>query len=240
MNDNANLWKKLSEPFEDKELELLAKYTGKKDSDNKVPKTAYKSCSECGGYHPFPCIHLTYVGHAGITDRLNSIGPENWSWEPMALDSLGQPLMTNGGMWIWMTVLGKKLPAYGDAGGKAVDGKTAGNAIKEVIGDAIRNGAMRFGVGTYLWSKSEKAKDMLEDDEPPAASKPSFKPDKLGALRKATSEYLKANPDTDGKEVQAFIESHVGCPISQMDDGQLQEAIGLLREPAILDHDIEF
>ena len=40
-----------------------------------------------------------------------------------------------------------------------------------MIGDAIRNGAMRFGVGTYLWSKSDKAKAELtrqgvEDDEP--------------------------------------------------------------------------
>ena len=36
------------------------------------------------------------------------------------------------------------------------------------MGDAIRNGAMRFGVGTYLWSKSEEAerRKLGEAEEP--------------------------------------------------------------------------
>ena len=59
-------------------------------------------------------------------------------------------------------------------------------------------------------------------------------------MRKTTSDYLKANPDTSGSEVKEFIESHIGCKINQMADIQLQEAIELLREPAILDKDIEF
>ena len=146
---------RLTEPFPDDELELLPRYTGKKGADGKPPRESYKKCDECGGYHPFPCIHLTYVGHAGITMRLNDVDPD-WSWEPMGIAPDGTPAVTREGLWIRMTVLGKTLPAFGDA-----QGKTGANAVKEMIGDAIRNGAMRFGVGTYLWSKSEKAKAIL-------------------------------------------------------------------------------
>ena len=56
---------------------------------------------------------------------------------------------------------------FGDA-----QGKTGGNATKEIIGDALRNAAMRFGIGTYLWGKSDKAKAELTrmgvDDDAPA------------------------------------------------------------------------
>lgn len=62
----------------------------------------------------------------------------------------------------------------------------------------------------------------------------------LNALRKATGEYLKANPDTSGSEVKQFIEESIGCPIGQMADVQLEEAISLLKEPALLTTDIEF
>ena len=80
-----------------------------------------------------------------------------------------------------------------------------------------------------------------EDDDGNAASdrKPS-KPTKLDALRKATTAYLKANPDTNGAEVKEFIESHIGCPINYMTDIHLQEAIDLLSEPVLLDKNIEF
>lgn len=149
-------WERLKEPFDLDEIELLPK-PYKKDS----PKA---NCQICGGYHGQPAVHLSYVGHAGITMRLNEVDPD-WSWEPMALNDSGTPVMSDGGMWIRLTVLGKTLPAFGDA-----QGKTGPNATKELIGDAIRNGAMRFGVGTYLWSKSEKAKADLTrqgvEDEP--------------------------------------------------------------------------
>jgi hypothetical protein len=60
-----------------------------------------------------------------------------------------------------MTVLGVTRIGFGDPG------RNSGpNAIKETIGDFIRNAAMRFGVGTYLWSKSEAAaaKKIAEED----------------------------------------------------------------------------
>ena len=84
----------------------------------------------------------------------------------------GVPVMDNlGGMWIKLTVCGVTRLGYGHAGDK-----TGGDAIKEVIGDALRNAAMRFGAALYLWHKG----DLHIDEEP----KP--KPDPKPGVIKAT------------------------------------------------------
>lgn len=95
------------------------------------------------GKLPKAGIMLDYVGHAATTDRLLQVDP-TWTWEPMAYGPNGEPLMTNGGMWIKLTVCGVTRPGFGD-------GKTP----KEIIGDAIRNAAMRFGVALDLWAKED-------------------------------------------------------------------------------------
>lgn len=159
---STDLWEKLRRPFDLDQIELLPKYTGQK-VNGRAPREAYRQCQECGGYHAFPCVHLNYVGHAQITDRLNEVDPI-WNWEPCGVDQGGQPIIVNGGMWIKLTVLGVTRYGYGDA-----QGKQGHDATKEIIGDAIRNAAMRFGVGSYLWSKSERAKQTLvggNHDEP--------------------------------------------------------------------------
>lgn len=129
----------------------------------KLPKPTHKdnakgNCSECGKYHGLPAVHLDYVGHAATTDRLLQVDP-NWTWEPMALGANGEPLMTNGGMWIKLTVCGVTRPGFGD-----------GNSMKEVIGDAIRNAAMRFGVALDLWAKEDLHADEVEKAQPPATA----------------------------------------------------------------------
>lgn len=87
---------------------------------------------------------LDYVGHAATTDRLLSVDPD-WTWEPMAVDQYGLPVFDNaGGLWIRLTVCGVTRLGYGD-----------GKNPKEVIGDAIRNAAMRFGVALDLWAKED-------------------------------------------------------------------------------------
>jgi hypothetical protein len=69
----------------------------------------------------------------------------------MALTPIGTPLLDgNGGMWIKMTVCGVTRLGYGHA-----DGKSGGDAIKETIGDAMRNAAMRFGAALDLWHKGD-------------------------------------------------------------------------------------
>jgi len=95
-------------------------------------------------------IFLDYVGHAALTDRLLDADKE-WNWEPLALDAAGLPALdANGGLWIRLTVDGLTRLGYGHAGAKK-----GGDAIKELIGDALRNAAMRFGAALDLWHKGD-------------------------------------------------------------------------------------
>lgn len=136
---------------------------------SKLPKPKSKDaskgwCDECHSYHGLPAVHLDYVGHAATTDRLLDADPM-WSWEPMAYGPDGLPALDKqGGLWIRLTVNGVTRPGYGSA-----EGKTGGNAVKELIGDAIRNASMRFGVALELWHKGILHKidlDQHGDDQP--------------------------------------------------------------------------
>jgi hypothetical protein len=101
-------------------------------------------------YLPKGGVKLAYVGHAALTDRLLDVDPA-WSWEPLALDDRGLPALDEiGGLWIKLTVCGVTRLGYGDAGDKK-----GCNAMKERIGDALRNAAMRFGAALDLWHKGE-------------------------------------------------------------------------------------
>lgn len=138
----------LREPFPEHQISKLPKPLNKDSQKGK--------CSECGGYHGLPAIHLDYVGHAALTDRLLDVDPA-WSWEPLSLDEKGLPAIDkDGGMWIRLTVCNITRLGYGDA-----QGKTGGNAMKERIGDAMRNAAMRFGAALDLWHKGDLH---LDDD----------------------------------------------------------------------------
>lgn len=142
----------LREPFPAHQISKLPK-PFKKDS----PKG---KCSECGGYHGLPALHLDYVGHAALTDRLLD-ADSGWTWDPVAdPKSLGLPV-SDGGMWIRLTVCGVTRFGFGSA-----DGKSGGDAIKELIGDAMRNAAMRFGAALDLWHKGQLHE---EGDSTPAA-----------------------------------------------------------------------
>ncbi len=99
-------------------------------------------------------VKLSYVGHAALTDRLLDADPM-WTWEPLALDERGMPNYDGfGGLWIRLTVCGVTRLGYGHAGSKE-----GGDAVKEIIGDALRNAAMRFGAALDLWHKGELHKD---------------------------------------------------------------------------------
>ena len=148
------------------------------DSISKLPKPTKRQtdevkadfkkgirCKECGQWHHKDVVHLDYVGHAALTHRLLDCDPM-WNWEPVASNEDGTPkLDQNGGMWIRLTVCGVTRLGYGDA-----EGKKGGNAIKEVIGDALRNAAMRFGAALNLWYKGDlHASNNDHTDEPAAA-----------------------------------------------------------------------
>jgi len=150
----------LREPFEAHQISKLPKQAGwMKDK-----RDEYTNCKICGGYHHPKAIHLDYVGHAALTDRLLDADPE-WEWEPMAyLDNGAPALDKNGGLWIYLTVCGVKRIGYGHP-----DGKSGGDAHKETIGDALRNAAMRFGAALDLWHKGDLH---VLDQEPGSKPKP--------------------------------------------------------------------
>lgn len=144
---------KLSEPFLPTQISKLPKiWCGK------CSKAPYKECEQhkkercdvCDSKITTAHLHLDYVGHAELTGRLLEVDPL-WTWEPLAFDADGLPKFDqNGGLWIRLTVAGHERLGYGDA-----QGKTGPNAVKEAIGDALRNAGMRFGAALNLWSKTD-------------------------------------------------------------------------------------
>jgi hypothetical protein len=163
---NDPRWARLSAPFDDDVLEWKPQPVKKADRNEQRnmrgrcrkgvtdPDGQAISADDyyCGGYH-VRSVHLAYVGHAELTIRLNNVcSPAGWSWEPVAVDANGWPLIQNGGTWIRLTVLGVTKLGFGDMGDNS-----GANGVKELIGDALRNAAIRFGIATYLWSKSERS-----------------------------------------------------------------------------------
>jgi len=141
---------KLRQPFDAKQVGKLPKVYCKRCSskDARCDEHKVKKCRVCKAYVSEAHLHIDYVGHAHVTERLLDVDP-SWNWEPLAFGATGLPALDdNGGLWIRLTVGGVTRLGYGHA-----DGKRGGNAVKEAIGDAIRNASMRFGVALDLWKK---------------------------------------------------------------------------------------
>lgn len=154
------------------------------DAIGKLPKPTRReaqkgNCQECGGYHGLPAVHLDFVGHADVTDRLLTVDPD-WTWEPFALAPDGGPLIryvgTDAEMWIRITIGGKTIPAVGTAP------KNSFELSKQLISDAIRNGAMRSGVALDLWAKADlhESANPVEAPAPP----PVISGDEADRIRK--------------------------------------------------------
>lgn len=149
----------LREPFPPHQISKLPKPTRQQTEEVKRDFKKGIRCEVCGLWHHPKVVHLDYVGHAALTDRLLECDPA-WNWEPVARDEMGRPAMdANGGMWINLTVCGLTRLGYGHP-----DGKTGGDAIKETIGDALRNAAMRFGAALDLWHKGGDLHLSVEDE----------------------------------------------------------------------------
>jgi hypothetical protein len=158
----------LREPFPANAISKLPKPTKAQTDAVKADFKAGIRCDICGTWHHPKVVHLDYVGHAALTDRLLECDPA-WNWEPVAFDDKGLPAIDqSGGMWIRLTVCGVTRLGYGDA-----EGKTGGNAVKERIGDALRNAAMRFGAALDLWHKGDLHGS---DDDDPVEAKTKVDP----------------------------------------------------------------
>ena len=241
-------WAKLQEPFAPNQIGKLPKRTCRNcgNAPGKVCKDhEKKKCQSCGNYMTTAHIDLDYVGHAQVTGRLLEVDPA-WTWEPYALDAQGFPAVIeeqNGRriLWIKMTVGGVTRPGVG-----IVDSAKS-EVEKELISDAIRNAAMRFGVALDLWAKGDLHAD---DHEPPAPSPRTEKPEApavdwkaLGwddkdahdaALEQARS-IARRLPDPHHDNVKAWVKDEAGpLPYSStfMDEWMdMMDALTLPEDP---------
>jgi len=183
-------------------------------------KADYKAgirCHLCGGWHHKDVVHLDYVGHAALTDRLLSVDPA-WSWDPVAFGPDGLPAIDKlGGIWIRLTVLGVTRLGYGHP-----DGKSGGDAIKEAIGDALRNAGMRFGCALDLWHKGD-------------LHAPEDKDDAKGApVDRATTdeiESIKFALDARGSDHGKFLAHYSLRDFSEIKKEDVQKILSILSKP---------
>lgn len=143
---------KLREPFPPHQISKLPKETKRQREEREADRSKGVNCTICGGWHHKNAVHLDYVGHAALTDRLLDTDPL-WSWEPVAFRDGLPAFDATGGLWIKLTVCGVTRLGYGHAAAKPQ--MDPGSREKEVIGDALRNAAMRFGAALDLWHKGD-------------------------------------------------------------------------------------
>lgn len=174
----------LRKPFEAGLIGKLPRVTCPSCSKGRCDEHQKAKCNVCGAYVSTRHIHIDYVGHADATSRLLEADP-GWSWEPQAREVdpavLAAAVATSSpeviravlesappkfdlddrggavGLWIRLTVGGVTRPGYGSCPSGQSD------AVKVLIGDAIRNAAMRFGVAVDLWAKGDRADPTAEN-----------------------------------------------------------------------------
>lgn len=221
---------RLSAPFPADHIEKLPRALRANDPDKSRCEPGTNASADgyhCGGWHP-RSIHLDYVGHAGVTARLLEVDPL-WTWEPVATNQDGTPALGSGGAWITLTVLGMTRLGFGDA-----MGKSGPNATKEVVGDAIRNAAMRFGVATYLWSKSGAAATLRAggDIDDPPAPQPQTPPPTARTQRRRAAETKAAAPVADAEAVKALRAEVLDVADTTAPGAQRDDLLRALRDRA--------
>ena len=154
-------------------------------------------------------ITLDFVGHADITRILIEIDP-HWSIEPVAYDEAGLPAAKKIGNMIQagfrMTLLGQTRYCVGSVEERKSD------IGKELVSDAIRNGAMRFGISLSLWTKAE-----WEDLGATPAATPA--PRRLKAVTET-----KVTKPLDPETISKFI---AACTNANLDHEQVADLAGV-------------
>ena len=160
-------------------------------------------------------IQLDFVGHADITRILIEIDPL-WSYEPCGWDN-GRPAIhiENGmaTMWAYLIVHGKKMLGVGSvrADKQELD--------KELVGDFLRNAAMRFGISLALWTKNEW-EDLGGHAPAPQKSTPARKPAPKPVADIAVTSTIPVDPEIVGKFIKA-------CAGANLDHDKVADAAGV-------------
>ena len=141
---------------------------------------------------------LDFVGHADITRILIEIDPL-WWWEPCGWVN-GRPAIhvENGmaTMWGFLYVHDKPLLGVGSvrADKQELD--------KELVGDFLRNAAMRFGISLALWTKNEW-EDLGGNAPAPKTIISSRKPAPKPVADIAVTSTIPVDPEIVGKFIKA-------------------------------------
>jgi len=160
-------------------------------------------------------IQLDFVGHADITRILIEIDPL-WSYEPCGWDN-GRPAIhvENGmaTMWAYLIVHGKKMLGVGSvrADKQELD--------KELVGDFLRNAAMRFGISLALWTKNEW-EDLGGHAPAPQKSIPARKPAPKPVANVEVTSTIPVDPEIVGKFIKA-------CAGANLDHDKVADAAGV-------------
>jgi hypothetical protein len=149
-------------------------------------------------------MQLDFVGHADITRILIEIDPL-WSYEPCGWDN-GRPAIhvENGmaTMWGYLTIYGKKMLGVGSvrADKQELD--------KELVGDFLRNAAMRFGISLSLWTKNEW-EDLGGHAPAPQKSIPARKPAPKPVANVEVTSTIPVDPEIIGKFIKACADANL-------------------------------
>lgn len=205
MSENNEGLAKLRAPFEPHQINQLPKAITKGGDRFQCRQGTQASADGkyCGGYHA-RSVHLDYVGHAALTDRLLEVDPE-WDWVPLALNEAGLPAFdNNGGLWIKLTICGTTRLGYGDS-----QGKSGGNAVKEAIGDALRNAGMRFGAALDLWHRGDLHDAKEEQGKLDTPEEPQTPPTTIQRKRVSEADLNNWKELVDGASTKAeLLELH--------------------------------
>ena len=215
-------------PFAANQISKLPKPTRAQTDAVKADFKKGIRCKICDAWHHPDVIHLDYVGHAALTDRMLD-ADIMWEWEPFAVDDVGLPALDrNGGLWIRLTVDGVTRIGYGSA-----DGKSGGDAMKEIIGDALRNAGMRFGAALDLWHKGDLHADPVSDAPTPADEQPSvYHAPEAGFITDAQRAELMDMMESMNVNVQVFNEFAGIKTLSMLSANRFNDARGKITEMA--------
>ena len=201
--------------FPDRLINKLPKGT---KAQNDCPSSEKKNCSICGGWHHPRIVHLDYIGHAALTDRMLDVDPL-WNWEPLAFKDGLPAFDSTGGLWIRLTVNNVTRLGYGNAQAKSF--MDVGAREKEVIGDALRNAAMRFGAALDLWFKG----DLHQEDNTIQEEIPTIIP-----ITKKQKDDLNSLISDVGADMDGFLNYMNISELDQLQEKYLSNAIQALEK----------